>query len=174
MSSKALLTASSLLASASFRYDLLCSDLRLVDDSPGLSLGLYDLSDRVYSRQVFLSKGSESADFGFSGDRPIKRWGLSLDSLWILFTFPADPSEFVCRFIKLIRFAAGSSSSPGAIRGRGWLVHRGPIGSGDGLQTRLVATRSKHPHWWLTWVRLPPPAPRQDRVRRIHLSDQMQ
>jgi hypothetical protein len=33
---------------------------------------------------------------------------------------------------------------PGAIRGRGWLVHRGPIGSGDGLQTRLVATRSKH------------------------------
>jgi hypothetical protein len=33
---------------------------------------------------------------------------------------------------------------PGAIRGRGWHVHRGPIGSGDGLQTRLVATRSKH------------------------------
>src|SRR2546427_2356652 len=46
-------------------------------------------------------------------------------------------------------------------RGRGWLVHRRPIGSGDGLQKHLVATRSKHPgDGWLKWVRLPPPAPR--------------
>src|SRR5437879_2319162 len=45
-------------------------------------------------------------------------------------------------------------------RGRGWLVHRRPIGSGDGLQKHLVATRSKHPrNGWLKWVRLPPPAP---------------
>src|SRR2546427_4404762 len=41
------------------------------------------------------------------------------------------------------------------------IVHRRPIGSGDGLQKHLVATRSKHPgDGWLKWVRLPPPAPR--------------
>ncbi len=45
---------------------------------------------------------------------------------------------------KLIHVPSGSWVLPGAFRGRGWLVHRGPIGSGGGLQTRLVATRSKH------------------------------
>src|SRR6266571_7589930 len=48
-------------------------------------------------------------------------------------------------FIKLIRTTVGSLFLPGAKLGRGWLVHRRPIGQGDGLQTRLVATRSKHP-----------------------------
>jgi len=52
-------------------------------------------------------------------------------------------------------------------RGRGWLVHRRPIGSGDGLQKHLVATRSKHPrNGWLKWVRLPPPAPREPNLTR--------
>jgi len=56
----------------------------------------------------------------------------------------------------------GSVKIAGGKRGRGWLVHRRPIGSGDGLQKHLVATRSKHPrNGWLKWVRLPPPAPRK-------------
>src|SRR3989442_12212121 len=47
------------------------------------------------------------------------------------------------------------------------IVHRRPIGSGDGLQKHLVATRSKHPrNGWLKWVRLPPPAPREPNLTR--------
>src|SRR5437899_4623906 len=49
---------------------------------------------------------------------------------------------WVTCFIKLIRTTVGSLFLPGAESGRGWLVHRRPIGEGDGLQTRLVATRS--------------------------------
>src|SRR2546425_4479230 len=48
------------------------------------------------------------------------------------------------------------------------IVHRRPIGSGDGLQTNLVATRSKHPwNGWLKWVRLPPPAPQRTLVQEL-------
>src|SRR2546427_8658441 len=63
-------------------------------------------------------------------------------------------------FIKLIRTTVVSLFLPGAKLGRGWLVHRRPIGYGDGLMTLLVATRSYHPlNGRLRWGQLLPPTP---------------